>query len=221
MKGTVQLGKDGIIYAKMVSSGDVEETKEWADTLKKLIKATFTKTKKKVLVLTDLSESTVANNIRVQSIITELEKEDAPYVEKSAAYTSNFTLRSLANIVAKISARRNFLVFPTKEEALGWLNEKKGGKCKADIIKETVHEVYKILKAKPDQGQEKVLDKVGRVHDYSGMETDEDFQSYTVQQGAVLIAFNFIKEKPSLSEAEAVDYILKHYSSMLSRYSKD
>ncbi len=221
MKGTVQLGKDGIIYTKMVSSDDVEEVRAWADELKKLIKSVSMRYKKKVLVLTDLSDCTVANNIRVQSIVAEMQTEDEPYVEKSAAYTDNFALRHLANIVAKISGRRNFFVFKTKAEAEAWLKKSEKGKGKVEIIKETIHEVYGLLKDNPNKTQEKSLDYVSRLHDYSKMETDEEFEAYTIQQGAVLVAYNYMKQNPSLTEAQLIDYILKHYSSLLSKYSAE
>ncbi|MBW2984972.1 hypothetical protein KY361_07670 [Candidatus Woesearchaeota archaeon] len=221
MKGTIEIGAKGIICTKLVIGEDVQEVKEWAEALKKLIKKEYEKTGKKVRVLTDLTECGLSKNLLMQTAISDMETEDEPYVEKSAAYTPNFALRQLANIIAKISGRKNFIVFKTREEALKWLEESEKGKSREEIIKETAHEVYRLLKASPNKTQEKILDYISRLHDYSKMESDEELQAYTLQQGAVLVTYCYLKENPSMPEEKAVKYIIENYSDLLSKYSSE
>ena len=221
MKGTIEIGAKGIICTKLIGGEDVQELKEWVEALKKLIKKEYEKAGKKVKILTDLSGCGLTKSLLMQGMISDMEKENEPYVEKSAAYTPNFALRQLANILAKISGRKNFIVFKTREEALKWLEESEKGKSREKIIKETANEVYRLLKASPNKAQEKILDYVSRLHDYSKMEGDEEFQAYTLQQGAVLVTYGYLKENPSIPEEKAVKYIIENYSDLLSKYSSE
>lgn len=218
MKSTIKVGSDGI-FTKLVDTDNIKEVKEWAESLKNAIKQLYKKTGKKVIVLTDLTECKLSRDVGIKQIITDIEKENAPYVEKSAAYTPNFALRTIAKLLGKISGRRNFLVFKTQAEALKWLKTSEKGKSREGVVKETVHEVYNLLKESSENTQEDVLDYVGRLHDYSKMETDEEFELYAVQEGAVLISYNYLKENASISEEEATEYIVKNYSDLLKKYS--
>ena len=220
MKGTIEVGKDGIIYAKMADD-NVEGLSEWTEALKRLVRQRYQITGRKVKVLTDLSGYGVSDNIELREIVSDMFKANEPYVKKSAAYTQNFALRAMSNIVARVGGRKNFIVFRTKEEALEWLNAEEKGKKKEDVIRETVHEAYKFLKESPDNSQEEILNYVSRLHDYSAMETDAEFEAYNTQQGVVLVAYNYIKQKPNVTEDDATDYILEKYVELLNRYSAE
>ena len=221
MKGTVEVGPDGIIYTKMVDGDDIKEITEWTESLKKVVKEQYMKTGKKIKILTDLSDYKLSIDTQLRDIVSNMFKENEPYVKRSAAFTKNFLLRHASNIVAMVGGRKNFIVFKTKEEALEWLTKKEKGKSKDEIIRETAHEVYKQFKESQDFNQDDILDYISRLHDYSAMRSDEEFEAYSIQQGAVLVAYNYIKENPSISEADAIEHISKNYSALLSKYSSE
>ena len=102
MKSTIKVGSDGI-FTKLVDSDDTKEVKEWAESLSDAIKQSCQRTGKKVIILTDLTECGISTNVGVKLIIADMEEKNAPYIEKSAAYTPNFALRTIVSLLGKIS----------------------------------------------------------------------------------------------------------------------
>lgn len=219
MKSVVEAGKDGIIYTTLIGSDSVGEVKEWAERLKKAVKEGYEKGGK-VNVLTDLTHVKLTQDIKSRQIIADMQKENTPYIKKSAAFTTDIKVRFLTRLITKISGRRNFIVFKTKQEALDWLSQKEARKSREDVIEETVFEVYHYIKENPDADLEEATDYVKALYDYSGME-GEELELFSVQLGTANIAFNYIKEHPEKEEHEISTDIMENYGELLQKYSQD
>jgi len=219
MKSTIEIGKDGIICTALSGTDSTEEIREWAESLKMIIKSEYEK-RGRVNVLADLTKVRLTKDIESRQIIADMEKENTPYIKRSAAFTEDIKVRFLTSLISKISGRRNFIVFKTKQEALDWLNEKEEKKTNEDVIKDTVFEAYHYLEENPKSDLNEVTDYVKALHDYSGMEGDE-FELFSVQLGAANIAFNYIRENPQKKEEEIIKDILENYGELLQKYSQD
>ena len=219
MKSTISLGEDGIIRTSLIGTDSIEEIREWAESLKKAIKSEYEK-RGKVDVLTDLTGVKLTEDIKTRQVIADMQKENVPYIKKSAAFANDIKIRFLTRLIARISGRRNFIVFKTRQEALDWLNKKEAKKSKDDVIEETVFEVYHYLKENPDADLEEATEYVKELYDYSSME-GEEFESFVVQLGTANISFNYIKENPKKDVHELAKDITENYSELLEKYSQE
>ena len=219
MKSTISLGEDGIIYTQLIGTDSIEEIKEWTESLKKVIKSEYEK-RGKVDVLTDLTGVKLTDDIKSRQVIADMQKENVPYIKKSAAFTNDIKIRFLTRLIARISGRRNFIVFNTKQEALDWLNKKEAKKSRDDVIEETVFEIYHYLKENPDADLEEATEYVKELYDYSAME-GEEFESFVVQLGTANITFNYIKENPEKDVHELAKDITENYGELLEKYSQE
>ena len=63
MRSTISLGEDGIVYTQLIGTDSIEEIKEWAESLKKVIKSEYEK-RGKIDVLTDLTGVKLTDDIK-------------------------------------------------------------------------------------------------------------------------------------------------------------
>ncbi len=73
--------------------------------------------------LTDLTGFSGAYVPEAIMVLAAYQKENAPYIEKSAIFGGSSNTNFAAEIVSAISQRENIALFNTKEEALAWLAE--------------------------------------------------------------------------------------------------
>jgi len=212
MKSKIIVGKDNIIYNALMDTSD-KEISEWASQLHDVVKKQFEK-KGPVKILTDLTKISFVDSFKIRSTISEMEKKNEPYVLKSAAFTLDLRIRWLSVIVAKMSGRKNFSTFKTKEKSLLWLQIPD----KNQVLKETFYLVYNYLKENKDADEVDVLNYVRKVKNYSNGDGEVSIDVFNIQQGTVYVTFNYLKQNPNKTREEALRDIEENYSELLNKY---
>lgn len=212
MKSKIIVGNDNIIYTALMDTTE-KEISEWASQLQKVVKEQLEK-KGPVKILTDLTHITFVDSFKIRSTISETEKKDAPYVLKSAAFTPDIRIRWLSNIIAKMSGRKNFAAFKTKEKAILWLQVPD----KNQVLKETFYLTYNHIKKIKDADEVDVLNYVRKVRNYANDGGEVSIDVFNIQQGTVYVTFNYLKENPNKNREEALEDIGENYSGLLNKY---
>ncbi len=212
MKSEITVLKDNIIYNVLIA-GNEKEIAEWASSLHAAVKNQF-EADGPVKILTDLTQTNFIDSFKIRGTISDMEKKNQPYVLKSAAFTPDMKIRWLSVIIAKMSGRRNFAIFKTKENALLWLQIPDKG----NVLKETFYLVYNYLKKNKDLDEVDVLNYVRTARNYSNDDGEINLDIFNIQQGTVYVTFNYLKENPNKDRDEALNYIGDHYSELLNKY---
>ena len=212
MKSKIIVGKDNIIYNALMDTSE-KEISEWTSQLYATVKKQFEK-QGPVKILTDLTNISFVDSLKIRSTISEMEKKNEPYVLKSAAFTPDLRIRWLSLIVAKMSGRKNFAAFKTKEKSLLWLQIPD----KNQVLKETFYLVYNYLKENKGADEVDVLNYVRRVRNYSNNDGEVSIDVFNIQQGTVYVAFNYLKQNPNKTRGEVLRDIEENYSELLKKY---
>ena len=214
MRSIVKKEGNGLIFTVLAESEDEKEINEWTEILKRIIKEVFEEYGP-VRVLTDLTNITFTESLTIRKKVSEMEMENAQFIRKSAAYTSNLRIRWLANLIATWSGRKNFEVFKTRETALKWLNLID----RNQVIRESIHEVYSYIKKNPSKDEIDTLNHVRGVYNYSESEDSElVLEFFNLQQGLAYVTYYYIKNNPDKSEVEILEDIQKNYTRLLNEY---
>ena len=95
------------------------------------------------------------------------------------------------------------------------------GNKETEVIIRTSVLVYEFLKENKNADDIDALNFVRKKYDYSNIEVDESLDLFAVQEGAVYIAYKYIKENPEKDKEEVVKEIALNYSNLLSKYYKE
>lgn len=212
MKSQIIAETDSIVYTILMDTTE-KEISEWTSNLHAVIKKQFDKIGP-VKILTDLTHITFADSFKIRKLISEMEKKNEPYILKSVAFTPDLRIRWLSLIIAKMSGRKNFAIFKTKERALLWLQLPD----KNQVLKETFYLVYNYLKINKNTDEVDVLHYIRKVRSYTNNNGEVVIDFFNIQQGTVYVTFNYLKENPNKTREEALRYIEKNYSELLNKY---
>lgn len=92
---------------------------------------------------------------------------------------------------------------------------------KKEVITKTVELVYEFLKENNNADDIDTLNFVRKEYDYSNIEVGESLEFFAVQEGAVYIAFKYIKENPKATKEEVVREVMENYSDLLDKYYEE
>jgi hypothetical protein len=212
MKSTISIDQENIIYTALLDTNE-KEIDEWTSSLHAIIKQQFEK-EGPVHVLTDLTHISFADSFRIRKLISEMEKKNEPYVLKSAAFTPDIRIRWLSIVLAKMSGRKDFAAFSTKEKALAWLHIPD----KNQVLQETFYLVYTHLKENPNADEVDVFNYVRKIRNYTNNDGEVSIDLFNIQQGTVYVTFHYLKENPIKKREEALKDIEENYSELLNKY---
>ena len=176
MKSTINIESENIIYTALLDTSE-KEIDEWTSSLHATIKKQFDKLGP-VKILTDLTHITFVDSFRIRNLISEMEKKNELYVLKSAAFTPDLRIRWLSVIIARMSGRKNFATFKTKEKSLLWLQIPD----KNQILKETFYLTYNYLKDNKDADEVDVLNYIRKVRNYANNGGEVSIDIFNIQQ---------------------------------------
>mgnify|MGYP001594732102 CR=1 FL=1 len=119
------IDENGIVvmtFKGSITKSAVEELKTWAEETKTIIQRQFEKTGKKIKTTVDLTQVTNEYDGDAITVLSSFVKGNQPYIEKTATFGANWAIKFAEDIIIALSGRTNIKAFPTKEDALKWLN---------------------------------------------------------------------------------------------------
>lgn len=93
-------------------------------------------------------------------------------------------------------------------------------KWKKLLFRQTIKEVYNILKNKSDISFTATYNAIADMDKFSDLDSDVEFNLYVYQEGLVLVAYNYIKTHPNKKLNDIMKTIKENYSKLLDKYSK-
>ena len=154
-----------------------------------------------------LAKDIAIEDIMVKDVKSIDENED---IEKAADIMGKYKIQKIP-----ITSKGDLIGIIIAEDILSDFENKR----KMFVIRETVIETYKIMQADPKADDEHIIEEIRKTHDYSGMHGIE-VNLFAVQEGAVLVAYNYFKENPKADLKKAVEHIEENYLELLSKYSE-
>lgn len=107
----------------ILDSEHLPELKENAKKATIFIREESEKAKCKVLILIDLTKLSEIYDPRVILVLAEFEKNNQPYVQKTACFGANSKVKFAGEITTALSNRGNIVFVNTKEEACAVLKK--------------------------------------------------------------------------------------------------
>lgn len=211
MKSTISIEDGNIIYTVLAESSE-KEISEWTEELHATVLNQF-KNIGPVMILTDLTNITFADSFRIRNLISDMEKKNEPYVLKSAAFTPDIKIRWLSVLIAKMSGRKNFAMFKTKDKALLWLNVPD----EDQVLKETFYLTYNYLRNNNNADEVEVLNYVRKIKNYAA-KGEVSIDLFNIQQGVVYVTYHYLRENPNVKSEEALEIIEENYTELLNKY---
>ena len=106
-----------------INKNCIPALKEWAQETAKTIKELYQETGQKVKTTVDLSSLVEKYDSEGIMILSSLMKENEPYIERTATFGANWTIKFAEDIVINLAGRKNIKTFENKKDALEWLME--------------------------------------------------------------------------------------------------